>query len=98
MIRHWISSKITAYSSAYFLHVANLYFIFYFYFEKKKWILGNNPKLGCGSCPPLYNTYNRKSCKKTLDSKLCKEEKEREITDSPYQEMMNPSESIWSEG
>jgi hypothetical protein len=31
---------------------------------------------------------------KTLDSKLCKEEKEKEITDSPYQEMMNPSESI----
>jgi len=34
-----------------FLHVANHYFnFFYFYFEKK-WILGNNPELG-------YDTHN----------------------------------------
>jgi len=44
--------------------------------------------LGYGSCPPLYNAYDE-----TLDSKRCKDEKERwEMIDSSYWEMMNPFE------
>jgi len=40
-------------SSACFLHVASLYFIFWFLFWKKGEFLGNNPELGYD----IYNCY-----------------------------------------
>jgi hypothetical protein len=57
---------------------AFIFFLFFFIFLGKKRILGNHPKLGDDSCPPLYNAYGRKSYE-TLDSKRCKEEKKDEI-------------------